>query len=377
MSADPDPKNRGRMQSADEGNRLEFPCPACGADLAFAAGSAALRCSHCGHEEAIPQSKDDVVERDISDYDTTAERGWGTEAKTYDCSDCGAKTTVEAKITSFTCPFCGSHQVDLSQQQEVIRPESVIPFSVDDRKVAQLFKDWIASLWFRPNALKALATMGRIRGVYIPHWTYDAMTHSFWEAESGEYYWETETYTDAEGNQQERQVRKTRWRWVNGTHDAFFDDVLVCASKGVDAALMVEAYPYDTKALVNYDPRFLAGWAAENYQREMPDCWPEARAFIDDGIRTAVIGKIPGDTHRSLSIDSSYLNRTYKHCLLPLWFASYRFSEKTWPVLVNGQTGEVVGRAPYSWVKITFAVLGVIGVIAVIAMLAAGGGATG
>ncbi len=240
-------------------------------------------------------------------------------------------------------------------------------------KVASLqmnVKTWIASLWFRPSALKKLAQLGQIRGVYIPHWTYDSMTHSFWEAQSGYYYYETESYTDSEGNSQTRQVRKTRWKWTSGKHQAFFDDVLVCASKGVDPGLMVQAYPYDTTRLVNYDPRFLAGWAAENYRRTMLECWPDAREFIDGKIRTACAAKVPGDTHRSLSVESSYMNKTYKHCLLPLWFGTYHFKNIVWPLMVNGQTGEVVGKAPYSWVKITLLVLGILGTIALIVTLA-------
>ena len=38
--------------------------------------------------------------------------------------------------------------------------------------------------------------------------------------------------------------------------------------------------------------------------------------------------------------------------LLPVWILSYRHGGKTWPILVHGQTGKVVGKAPLSWVKI-------------------------
>jgi len=38
--------------------------------------------------------------------------------------------------------------------------------------------------------------------------------------------------------------------------------------------------------------------------------------------------------------------------LLPIWVTSYRFNEKVFQVLVNGQTGEVAGDRPWSVWKI-------------------------
>ena len=43
--------------------------------------------------------------------------------------------------------------------------------------------------------------------------------------------------------------------------------------------------------------------------------------------------------------------------LLPVWIAAYRYHGKAFQFLVNGQTGEVVGKAPWSIVKITLASL--------------------
>lgn len=362
----------GGMRESPEGGHLEFPCNGCGATLSFAPGAQALACAHCGHKEEIPQSKEGVVEHSFEDYKRAKEKGWGTETKTYDCRGCGAKTTVEASAASFTCPFCASPQVDPTPDQDRLRPESVLPFAVAKNQILERFKAWVSGLWFRPNALKKLATLDAIRGVYIPHWTYDSATHSFWDAQAGYHYYVDETYRDAQGKTQTRRVQKTRWERVSGTHDAFFDDVLVHASRGVKVGLMSEIYPFDTKTLATYDPRYLAGWAAEDYQREMPDCWPEAKRYMDSRIESAITSKIPGDTHRDLSVRTSFFNRTWKLCLLPVFVASYRYGGKVWPCLVNGQTGEVAGEAPVSWAKVGGLVAAILAVLVVILKLASG-----
>ena len=57
------------------------------------------------------------------------------------------------------------------------------------------------------------------------------------------------------------------------------------------------------------------------------------------------------------SIDTRYDALTYKHLLLPLWLLAYRYGETTYQVMVNAQTGEVQGERPWSWIKITLAVV--------------------
>jgi hypothetical protein len=59
----------------------------------------------------------------------------------------------------------------------------------------------------------------------------------------------------------------------------------------------------------------------------------------------------------------------WKHVLLPMWSLTYRFRDKAYPVLIHGQTGKVVGDAPYSWVKILVAVVGVVALGLLVAVL--------
>jgi hypothetical protein len=48
---------------------------------------------------------------------------------------------------------------------------------------------------------------------------------------------------------------------------------------------------------------------------------------------------------------------TFKHVLLPVWLAAYKYRGKTYRFVVNGQTGRVQGERPYSAFKITVAVI--------------------
>ena len=78
-------------------------------------------------------------------------------------------------------------------------------------------------------------------------------------------------------------------------------------------------------------------------------------AVIANDIRS----DIGGDSQRIDNVDTDWRDETFKHVLLPIWMAAYKYNNKSYRFMVNGQTGEVQGERPYSWWKIGFAVLGV------------------
>ena len=48
---------------------------------------------------------------------------------------------------------------------------------------------------------------------------------------------------------------------------------------------------------------------------------------------------------------------TFKHVLLPVWLAAYKYRGKTYRFVVNGRTGRVQGERPWSAIKIALAVI--------------------
>ena len=81
--------------------------------------------------------------------------------------------------------------------------------------------------------------------------------------------------------------------------------------------------------------------------------WAIGQQKIESQPDGAVRGRdIGGDTHRGLNVSNEFSDVTFKHVLLPIWIAAFRYKEKVYRFLVNGQTGEVVGYAPWSVWKI-------------------------
>ena len=66
---------------------------------------------------------------------------------------------------------------------------------------------------------------------------------------------------------------------------------------------------------------------------------------------------IGGDHQRVSNINTTISDVTFKHILLPVWLAAYKYRGKTYRFVVNGQTGKVQGERPYSAWKIAFATI--------------------
>lgn len=331
----------------------------------------ALLCGHCGAAHRVEVAQATIVERPLDAVDA-AERGFGRDVRVLECETCGARVTFEGVSTSEACPFCGSPGVlDQEANRYSIRPESLIPLEVGRGKVEASFGRWIGSRWFRPNALKKIKTYDAV-GLYVPAWTFDAEVHSAWSAQSGTYYYVNERYTAIENGRsvrRTRRVRKVRWWPSWGQRDDTYDDVLVIASRGIDAKLAKSLGAFGAEGLVPYSPAYLAGLRAEEYGIDLDEGFRRARAEIQATQRRRCAGDVPGDTHRALRVESEISGVRWKHVLLPMWSLTYMFRDEPYAVLIHGQTGRVVGRAPYSWVKIMLFVLAIGVVLAGIAFL--------
>jgi len=347
-----------------------FACENCGGQVQFDAGSRRLKCGHCGTEQDVPAEAGAaaVQEHDLANFSLDrVPRGLGVATQNIECKDCGADVSVGEGMSTAKCPFCGSaHVLAQAEDTQTLRPESLVPFAVAAEAAREKFTAWLKKLWFRPSDLRKLATVSELRGVYVPFWTYDTNVESSWTAQRGHYYYVTEGYTayvNGKAVHRTRQVRKVRWEHASGHRRDFFDDLLVCASKGLPADLVDRFKTFDTKALTPYQPQFLSGWTAERYAIDLKAGWETAKQRAGQTQFTRCGGDVGGDTHRFLSVRNQFNDVTFKHVLLPIWIAAYHYKQKLFRFLVNGQTGEVVGKAPWSVLKITLLVLTILALI--------------
>jgi hypothetical protein len=350
--------------SNDAGANAEvrrFPCEGCGADLAFHIGSQRLVCPHCNFSKDLQSSGAQVSERGLEEAlakiaarRTRAAPPLAPGRREFTCKTCAATIVFEGTLTSGECAYCGNAVVDADVHAAADRlpVDGLVPFLVEKERAKQALQAWVKSLWFAPNAFKRRGVQGTLNGLYLPYWTFDAMTASRYTGERGEHYW-----VKVGSGKNERRERRTRWHHAAGNLQRFFDDVLVCAKTGLPPRLVRALEPWPLDKCIPFNAAALAGYAAMTYDQELRAGFAQAGEQIRQALQADVRRLIGGDEQRISSIDTHYSALTYKHLLLPVWMLAYTWNNKTYQVIVNACNGDVEGERPYSWIKITCAVL--------------------
>ncbi len=331
-----------------------YPCASCGASLEFLPGTRSMECPYCGSQNQIDVDLSEVEEHDLEDLPllaATTDLGMGVEQRHYRCEKCGALQAMEPAAIAIECAYCGSPAiVEAPSNPDLVRPAALVPFAFDDEAARGKYRKWLGAWWRRlisPGALKNQAVVTKIRGVYAPFFTFDAQAESDWSGLRGDYY------TVTVGSGKNRQVvRKTRWTYRSGHHSRFYDDVLLYASEALPEETLRKVMPFRTREVVPYSGEFLAGFAAEEYTLNPETLWASGRDSMKADEWRACRRELGGDTYRNLRVHTQLMDPTWKHILLPIYVANYAFGDRHYQFLVNGQTGEVKGSAPISWVKV-------------------------
>ena len=350
-------------RTIDSGRGRVFPCEQCGAELVFNIGDQRLKCPHCGFEKDIVVPANAVVEQDFREMierlkkQAVSRREDEKKEETQNqvrCEGCGADIVFFGTLTSSECPYCGC----VVQREHVhtggwrIPVDGMLAFAVTREEATDNLRAWIRSRWFAPNEFRQRGATGKFNGVFLPFWTFDALTAVAYTGQRGDWYWVTVKQGDSQ-----QQVRQTRWSPASGQFQRFFDDVLIAATEGIRRDLIDGLEPWPLKECRPFSQEVLAGFVSRTYDVELEAGFATARDEIDSAIQQDVRQRIAGDEQRIDSIRTQFGAITFKHILLPVWMLAYRYRERSYQVLVNACTGEVDGERPYSGWKIALATL--------------------
>jgi predicted RNA-binding Zn-ribbon protein involved in translation (DUF1610 family) len=360
------PQHSSYNHSSTEGSlsQTHFPCEQCGADLVYSPDTQQLVCDYCGFQNIIPVSYQEIKEYDFNTALHELERlKHGDDSATVgiiQCPSCAAEFSLEEEFSA-NCPFCGTPVVTSTKHARFIQPESLLPFSITGEQAIAAFDQWLGSLWFAPSSLKNISRRGeKLTGVYLPYWTYDSETQSSYQGQRGTVYYERQVYYTVIDGRRVRQVRsipRVRWKPVSGHVSLHFDDILIGASKTLPRKIIDHLEPWDLRNLVPYSEAYLSGFHSELYQVTVDKGFMQAKNIMDRHIDYAIRKDIGGDQQRIANVNTQHYNITFKHLLLPIWSAAFKYRGKSYRYVINGRNGKIHGERPYSFIKIMFAVI--------------------
>ncbi|GGB16272.1 hypothetical protein GCM10011492_02490 [Flexivirga endophytica] len=351
-----------------------YPCPQCGANLFYHPGHHELVCRSCGHHEALSAPRGTVTKRDLgqamqqlAERVRAGERG-GPQSLTREvvCQNCGGTTSFEGTLTATKCPYCATpiQRNDLQKAPERLPVDGVLPFQIDQDTAHTKILEWINSRWFAPREFKTYRELGSFTSIYLSYFTYDAQTVTDYTGQRGDHY----TVTVGSGEDRHTETR-TRWWPTSGRVGNDFRDVLEPANTGLDHKKVVELEPWPIPSAQPYSPQYVAGHLSRTYDEDAQQRFEHgARGQMDNVIRSTIRRDIGGDEQQIDQVRTSFNALTFAQLLLPVWLMTVTFEGKPFQVFINGVTGEVQGRRPWSKVKIAFAVLLAIIVVAIVVL---------
>lgn len=327
--------NPDQLPAAPDGLRESkadrFMCPKCGGRMAFSPDGSGLVCDYCTRQNPLGANSGAENEKDfIIAMATMKGHGKPLQEQVFHCNGCGAEFILPPNQISSNCAYCNSpHVVDYEKTNDVIAPNSILPFAIDQKRATQILIDWVGRNHIKPEKKVDLP-----RGVYLPMWTFDLGGEIDYLGEVVEY--EQNLFTG------ERERKVTR---VDDKYPVIVNDLALPASKKLSQVFMKLLPTFNLSALREYDPRYLASWLAELYDVPMADASLDARSMAFKKIKKQM-PHLLGNITLTRTSSASMLVESFKLILLPVWMTELPFDGREHIVLINGQSGEVASDLP-------------------------------
>ena len=273
----------------------------------------------------------------------------------FECSGCGASMSFDAGAAGLRCPFCGS--VDMRQKEDarVLSPERVVPFRLRREEATAAMRRWLGRGFWRPGDLAQRAAVVEMTAVYVPYWVFRAQTHTYWTGDTNQ------TPPGARGD----------WFPLSGEHRGNYSGLLIGASGALTAQETSEIAPFDLATAVAPEEVDLENVTVEQFSIPRKYARPLARQGLEAGEAQACQrAYVPGKA-RNVHVNVRIEQMAGEPVLLPVWIMAYRFRDRVFRFLVNGQSGKAAGQAPTSLAKVAVAVaVAVVGAAALVALCA-------
>ncbi len=332
-------------------------CDGCGSNMAFDPVTQKLKCPHCGN--VVDFNEDSAVKELSIEKAFDEATKWNDNASLFVCDNCGSRVVLKSTEVAKACPYCGTTHIVKSDLLAGIRPNAVYPFLLNKEQAKEKFLKWAKSRFFAPKVFKKNVTVDNINGVYEPCFTFDTQTTSTYSGKLGE----TRTRTVRRNGKTVTETY-TYWYTVSGVLSHFFDDVTISSGGSLDQKTMKKIMPFAQNTLKVYSEEFLSGFMANHYQKDLRQCWGEAKTEIDAQIRRLIINKYHADTVAYLNVSTMHGDVRYKYVLLPTYVVNFNYKHKVYNVCINGQTGKMTGKSPISIIK-----AGIVAILALVAVI--------
>jgi hypothetical protein len=297
-----------------------------------------LFCANCGTE--------------IPDHRHTQTKRLAVAARNFKCRGCGAAMNYDASAQALKCPFCGS--VDLAEDPNpgILAPEFVVPFAIDRGEAEGRLRAWLGSSFWHPDALRSVAQLTELRRVFVPFWVFNTHVTTHWAADIGQ------TPPGARAN----------WYPVAGFGERDYADLWVPAGGAISVPEIEAILPFDPSSGVDPERVDLADVVVEQFTTARRYARPLAQQRLE-ALEAQSIAQQFGGRVRNIHVNVLMEGASSRAALAPAYVMGYRYRNRVYRYVLNGQNGRDTGTAPSSVWKVAGVVSFVVLIILIILLL--------
>ena len=245
------------------------------------------------------------------------------------CTSCGSELLINGVESSTFCAYCGQATIVMDRVDDYLKPDYIIPFKVNQEDAERIIRTILNDGFFVPKEVKNFQ-VEKLRGIYIPFWLMDF------------------NYSDSQFLKYSKRVGKsnvTRYVFMKGECD--FKRVTVDASLQLNDYSSQRLEPYDMRQLVDFNSSYLSGFYSDRFDDKAENLESVAVQRMKVLFDQQMLEDSGHPSARLVSSNPKYYITKTDYALLPAWFLSFKYDGKPFTIMVNGQTGKMVGAVPF------------------------------
>lgn len=331
----------------------KYNCKNCGAELYWDSNAGCLKCEYCDQEYQVTDFEDPKPDtsaqspESADEFATATDDSDSIELVVYQCSHCGAEIVTAKSTVATTCAYCGRAITMTNKMVDHFKPDVVIPFAYDEEQAKAIYAKYIHRSFLTPKNFGTESVMNKIKGIYVPFWL-----HSFKNNTNALFYGEN-IISKRRGDDK---IVEHHMYDIMVDAQGVFTNIPTDALKNLDNKLMDAIEPFDYGKLEPFNPAYMAGYYAEEYNEAENDTLGRAtqrakETMLAETERAAGAYAVKHLKHSTEQL----LETTSKYAMLPVWLLNVEYKGTNYTFAMNGETGKIAGKLPISMKRLAFA----------------------
>lgn len=301
-----------------------FKCRNCGGNVVYSPEKHGMFCPFCESEES-------------------GERSEGQSGALTLCPNCGGEVPVQEHTSATQCPYCDSYLIFNERVEGKYAPQMMIPFQIGRETCKQSIREKFKRCLFAPTDFLSEVHLNSMQGIYVPYWFFDYDTDCDFQGEG------TKVRVWRSGN---TEYTETSYYAIHRSMDIHFEKIPADASEQMPDDVMDLIAPFNYQQLSDFQPKFMSGFYGEKYNMASDAVENRARTLMNqDAVKLLNQSYSGYNTVRTVNQSVLVKGSRAVYGLLPVWKYIYHYKDQEYPFYVNGQTGKIVGTAPFSAAK--------------------------